>query len=146
MDNVRFHHTLDVKILCREKDIALYNPDLNKTENVLLTIKHIYSLLRLFRSTSVMIKTFKVYFERLLNYLILAYSNEYFYVYITYVGNCCIVVIRILHLSFSTYCKNYNLEILFYNFKTMANLYQANTTVLMKIIMLMTIICSALKL
>ena len=51
MDNVRFHHSNDVKLWCDRKNIIIkylqpYSPEVNLIENVFSTIKSRYSAIR----------------------------------------------------------------------------------------------------
>jgi len=99
MDNVRFHHNSDVKNWCEGKNIKIkylppYSPDLNPIENVFGTIKSRYSTIRPFASTNTMLKeyvgrvianmnddpdiTYEGYFQRMREYLTLAYNGDYF--------------------------------------------------------------------
>ena len=63
MDNVRFHHSNDVKLWCKRKNIIIkyippYSPDLNPIENVFSTFKSRYSAIRPFASTNTMVKEY----------------------------------------------------------------------------------------
>jgi len=99
MDNVRFHHSSDVKEWCEEKNIIIkylppYSPDLNPIENVFSTIKTRYSSLRPFASTANTIKeyvsrvidgmnndpaiVYERYYEKMREFLLLAFNGEHF--------------------------------------------------------------------
>jgi len=99
LDNVRFHHSEDVKEWCRTKNVIIkylppYSPDLNPIENIFSTIKRRYSNIGPIATTNGLLKQYvyatiesinndseisvEFYFERMRKFLTLAFNGDYF--------------------------------------------------------------------